>query len=52
MHILVMALELVLASKAVAAAVLAPEHRARILLFVRMGAMFGFVVAFKVTKGP
>lgn len=45
-----MALELVLARKAIAAAVLAPEHGARILLFVRIGAMFGFVVAFEVTK--
>lgn len=45
-----MALELVLARKAIAAAVLAPEHGARILFFVRISAMFGFVVAFEVTK--
>ena len=46
----VVALELVLARKAIVAAVLAPEHGARILLFVRIDAMFGFVVAFEVTK--
>ncbi len=45
-----MALELVLARKAVITAVFTPEYRAWELLFVRVGAMLGFVVAFEVTK--
>ena len=48
--VLVMALELVLARKAVVAAVLTPEHGAWKLLFVRIDAVFGFVVPFKVPK--
>ena len=46
----VMALELVLARKAVVAAVLAPDHRAWELLLVRVGAMLVFVVASEVAK--
>ena len=45
-----MALELVLARKAVIAAVFAPEYRAWELLLVRVSAMLGLVVAFEVTK--
>ena len=45
-----MTLELVLARKTVVTAVFATEHGARELLFVRVGAMLGFVVAFEVTK--
>ena len=46
----VMALELVLARKAVVAAVLAPDHGAWELLLVRTGAMLGLVVASEVAK--
>ena len=45
-----MALELVLARKAVVAAVLAPDHGAWELLLVRIGAMFVLVVASEVAK--
>lgn len=50
MDVLVVALELVLASKAVVAAVLAPEHGAWKLLLVGARAMLGLVVAFEVPK--
>ena len=45
-----MALELVLARKAIVAAVLAPDHGAWELLLVRIGAMLGLVVASEVAK--
>ena len=50
MDVLIMALELVLARKAVFAAVLAPEYRAWKSLLVRVSAMLGLVVAFEVTE--
>ena len=46
----VMARELVLARKAVVAAVLAPDHGAWELLLLRIGAMLGLVVASEVAK--
>ena len=46
----VMALELVLARKAVVAAVLAPDHWAWKLLFVRVGAMLDLIMASEVAK--
>ena len=49
-NIPVMALELVLARKAVVAAVLAPDLGAWKLLLVRIGAMLGLVVASEVAK--
>ena len=48
--VLVVALELVFALKAVVATVLAPEYRAWKSLLVGVGAMLGLVVAFEVTK--
>ena len=45
-----MALELVLARKAVVAAVLTPEHGAWKLFLVNFGAMLGLVVTFEVAK--
>ena len=50
MNVIVMALELVLARKAVVAAVLAPDYGAWELLLVRVGAMLGLVVASEVAK--
>lgn len=50
MNVPVMALELVLARKAVVAAVLAPDHGAWELLLVRVGAMLGLVVALEFAK--
>ena len=49
-NVSVMALELVLARKAVVAAVLAPDHGAWELLLLRIGAMLDLVVASKVAK--
>lgn len=49
-NVSVMALELVLARKAVVATVLAPDHGAWESLFVRVGAMLGLGVASEVAK--
>ena len=50
MNVFVMTRELVLARKAVVAAVLAPDHGAWELLLVRIGTMLILVVAAEVAK--
>ncbi len=50
MDVFVVALELVLAREAIAAAVLAPKHRARVLEFLRAGTVLYRVVAYEI--GP